>query len=174
MDKKQELVLKAEKIDLSAGNLRRMLRHAGVPFRIILYSDLSHIQNMNDLWRGAKAVIILLQIQGDGGSPVGHWIALLNKESFIEHFDSYGIGIDEELALTHEEPFLKRLLKASQVPVKETKTRLQKFKDHVNTCGRWVVARVLNFQASFDKFKQFYTDQGLSPDYVVTLQTMHL
>ena len=110
--------------------------------RWILYDQLREFSDWQELMN-LGAVVILLQIQGRNSSPVGHFILLLDHGSHIEHFDSYGFNMDEELSITHEQPYLTQLFKFCRKKIVDNTLRLQQMKEDINTCGRWVVARLL-------------------------------
>ena len=53
------------------------------------------------------------------------------------------------------------------------KIRLQKFKQDVNTCGRWVVDRILHYDTPYRSWANWFQSQGENPDYLVTVKTMN-
>lgn len=158
-----------EKKPLGIDDLKTM---ANVPINYILYDDLKG-QTLDDIFRDTPLAIILLQIHnGKDIAPVGHWIALLKFDDHVEHFDSYGLSIGEELSFTHDEDFLGKILTGT--PVRENRKQLQRFREDVNTCGRWAVVRCNEFGRTgktITQFQKLYDDLECSPDDAVTLQT---
>lgn len=118
--------------------------------RWIVYDDLGKFKNIEELMN-LGAVIILLQIESKNAPKVGHFILLLDHNSHYEHFDSYGLSMDEELNITQEH-HLSNIFKRSTKRIIDNSVRLQTFREDVNTCGRWVVARFLLRQLELQDF----------------------
>jgi hypothetical protein len=136
---------------------------------ILLYSDLSRYKSINQLLPKKKDFKIILieekQLQG-------HWIAILRYDQIIEVFNSYGTKPSSELNLLskHQKEALNEnvkwlnLLLNKAIPkfkvIYNTK-RFQKVDPNVNTCGRFVLLRILMFLyfnqnlKSFIKFMNF-------------------
>jgi hypothetical protein len=136
---------------------------------ILLYSDLSRYKSINQLLPKKKDFKIILieekQLQG-------HWIAILRYDQTIEVFNSYGTKPSSELNLLskHQKEALNEnvkwlnLLLNKAIPkfnvIYNTK-RFQKVDPNVNTCGRFVLLRILMFLyfnqnlKSFIKFMNF-------------------
>lgn len=165
------VIKRIEQIPLSFTELRRMLR--GMPATLIHYDDLSKYKSLTELFAKSKSVIILLEIE-NGRTKVGHWIALLEYSDHIEHFDSYGLDIDEELSITHERNYLTQLFRNSSKRLESSGKKLQAMREHVNTCGRWVVARLLLRAFEMKEFLAFVAGVHQQPDVMVTLLTMFL
>lgn len=174
MEPRHWLAENIESVALSAEDLRGMLGAKAQTVRVMLYDDLVSFRSLDELLTGFDAAIILLQIQTPNSPPVGHWIAMLDMETYVEHFDSYGIGIDEELAVTHEKAYLRDMMEETRRPLVQTKARLQARREDVNTCGRWCVARVLMHSADTDDFSRFFKSFGNQPDAMVSIATMFL
>lgn len=173
MSSRHWLAEQVEQVSLSADDIRKMLGQHATSVRVMLYDDLSKYRTLDDLLADHVAAIVLLQIQGPGESAVGHWIALVDLGDTIEHFDSYGLTMDEELAKTHESPYLKAMMTDSKRLVIQTRARLQAQKADVNTCGRWCVARILS-QMGTDEFARFFKSFKEHPDALVSLMTLFL
>jgi hypothetical protein len=163
----------AEKKPLTFSDLRTMLGKDNSTTKIVQYDSLDKFQNMNDAMQGSKSLIILLSIETKNAPPVGHFICILSYPDHFEHFDSYGIGIDKELAITHEKPLLSRLLKASGKRFITNRVRLQQVKAHVNTCGRWCVVRTRHYQMDMKEFVNWIKGIHYKPDLAVTMLTLH-
>ena len=142
----------------------------------IMYDDLARM-SLKDVFEGSPCAIILLDIHnGRETAPVGHWIALLEYNDYVEHFDSYGLTIDEERAYTHDGPYLTKVLKG--VRVRESKYRFQEMREDVNTCGRWCVVRCneyfrSNGRKNLSDFYRFIEKWGINGDALVTLLTFY-
>jgi len=166
-----EIVHKAESVALSFTDLEKMM--GGDPVRLIHYDQLQG-ESMTSLFSSGKPIIILLQIEGPDAPRVGHWICLLDHGSHYEHFDSYGLTSDEELAFTHENRYLSDMIRKSDKPVEQSTHRLQEMREGVNTCGRWCVARLKNKELELPGFVRFINKIHHQPDVAVTMLTLHL
>lgn len=114
-----------------------------------------------------KNVILLMNIHNSVGKveeAIGHFIALIQHHGYVEHFDSYGISMDQELALTHSEPYLSNILSN----VKEDKYQLQQMRDDVQTCAQHCIARI-NFGKKFNDYRKFLLSLKTTPDEAVQL-----
>lgn len=159
-------LIEIEKIALSLEDLKKMNPNTNV----IIYNDLQNINNIREVMKNGT-VIILLQIQRPDAPTVGHWIAILDHGSHIEHFDSYGFSVDEEISLTQESHKLTELLKNEKVD--NNTQKLQARREGVNTCGRWCILRTLLKNMGLKDFVTFVT-QCQIPDYVAAYTTMFL
>lgn len=170
----QAIIDKAEAKPLSFSDLEKMLGDDSTSTKMINYDDLKGIENIQQLLGHDRAVIILEKIEAKNAPKVGHWVALLNKPGFIEHFDSYGFSVDKELSITHEQKWLKALLSDSGKKIVESRRRYQQIREQVNTCGRWCVVRVKHFNMDVGEFSNFIDTMHYVPDVAVTMLTMHL
>lgn len=141
--------------------------------RWIEYDKLKDFKNIDDLMM-LGAVIILMMIEKRGAPKVGHFICLLDHGTHYEHFDSYGITMDEELDLTQEK-HLTRIFKTSPKKIVDNHMRLQMFREDINTCGRWVVGRLLTRSIELDAFLKLFNHlKPRSPDEMITVMTLLL
>lgn len=126
---------------------------------IIKYSDLANYSNINELLpKDTDFKVILTEQQYNSG----HWCCLLKYKNIIEWFDSYGMRPDGQFSyistitkhlLGQGGNMLSKLLKDSKrkdQKVFYNKRRFQVSQDHVNTCGRWVVARILAMRCGYE------------------------
>lgn len=158
-------LLKEESTALTAEDLQTM---SNVPITFTTYDELPNTTLANLLQTGAA--IILMNIHGDGAiAPVGHWIALLMTPDGLEHFDSYGLTLDQELSVTHEEKFLSQML--ADVSIVQSTFRYQEFRHEVNTCGRHCVVRCMLRDKTNNAYKKMMLSMPAKPDPVVTLMT---
>jgi hypothetical protein len=169
-----QIVQEIESKALSFDDLKRMLRDNEKDTQFYQYNELSRFQSIDDLFGQKNCAIILLSIEGPNAPKVGHWITLLRTQGQIEHFDSYGLNPDQELALTHEQPFLSKLLKNMQQKLLTNTQKLQQFREAVNTCGRWAVSRVLLKKFNQKQYINIINTAHGTPDVVITLMTMFL
>jgi len=164
-----------EKIALSDKDLKRMLGKDSKRCKIMLYEQLKGYDNLEALMPNEyDAVIILLQIEAPDAPKVGHWIALLNHGTHFEHFDSYGLDPDEELALTHEHSHMTDLIKNTKRRVESSSAKLQSKREAMNTCGRWAVVRVKNPALEKKEFVNMIRGVHNIPDVAVVLLTYYL
>ncbi len=138
----------------------------------LLYDELVKFETLAELME-LGAAVILLQIESRNAPKVGHFIVLLDHGTHYEHFDSYGFTMDQELAITHER-HLTRLFKNTRKPIKDNLRRLQTLRQDVNTCGRWVVARILLRQLELDQFLKLIAYFKVNYDDLVSIMTMLL
>ncbi|MGO8685553.1 MAG: NADP-dependent malic enzyme [Thermoleophilia bacterium] len=129
-------------------------------------------QNINQVFQGHKACIILVELQHN----FGHWICVIDHGTYLEHFDSYGIPVDGELKWVpmhfreenHElRPHLTYLLETGDKPIKHNSYHLQRKSEKYATCGRFVCCRINNKNLSIDQFAEALYERG-EPDEVVT------
>ena len=149
-------ILGSENIDLSGADIERI---TDGKCKIMAYEDLRSISNIEELLNPHNAVIILYQTKAN----YGHWVSILKYDNHIEFFDPYGFGVDEELEiidhlhLRNQTPHLTHLINNSNYKVIFNDKKLQKFSEHINTCGRWVSLRVRFKDVSLKKFINLMT-----------------
>ena len=131
---------------------------------IIKYGDLANYRNIEELLPKERDYKIIL-IETSYNS--GHWCCLIRNKNILEWFDPYGLGVDSELRfvdkvkkkmLGEDHKHLTRLLEhASKHGYKIiwNKRKLQKFKDGINTCGRWVILRLTMFKDMMFNLEEF-------------------
>ena len=121
---------------LSDSDIRKILGH---DTKIIKYSELSQFTDLDQLLPNPVDYCIILY---EDDIDRGHWVGLSKYEGKYEHFDSYGLKPDKEVAwinmkkrrlLQEDEPYLSNLLKHEHV-IHNT-VRYQELDSGVNTCG---------------------------------------
>ena len=136
-------ILKLVHRALSDSDLRRIL---GRETKIIKYSELSSFDSLDQLLPNAIDFCIILY---EDKPSSGHWIGLSKYNGLFEHFDSYGIKPDKELAwinlktrnsLGEKAPYLTDLLRGKHYIYNNV--RFQAMDSQVNTCGSHVVHRL--------------------------------
>ena len=167
-------------------DLKRYLPETNSPNdNVIKYSELADIDSLDEILPHDKSFKIVL-IEDSYNS--GHWCAILRYGKTYEWFDSYGIGIDEELKfidslqkklLGQDRKYLTKLLE--KLPKKTTKVvwnkrKLQSIANDSNTCGRWCILRIVTMTDFGFDLKQFHEfidtwkkKLKLSPDEMVSL-----
>src|SRR3954469_25216196 len=120
---------------LDINEIKQMI---GNKANILTYEDLQQSNNIHTFFIN-KCCIILLKLKGRE-KETGHFISLINHGNYIEHFDPYGLSVDEETLITHNNHLEKLIVKYNYI---ESKFRYQKFLNDINTCGRWCVVRCL-------------------------------
>lgn len=163
---------------LTDGDIRLLLGHNTA---ILTYPKLAAAKSIDDVL-DANGRLVLLYLTTSMSS--GHWCAVFRRnENELEFFDPYGGGIDQqfdyipddmELALGQSTRYLTHLLNHasdSGYKVRHNPYRFQELKRGVNSCGRWVAARLLHSDLSIHEFKTLVERSGVSPDTFVTVAT---
>lgn len=156
----------------SINELEKMLGEDSQYVNIVVYNNLKNL-TFEKLF-SKPCVIILLQNQERNSNPVGHYIALIKRNDSIEHFDPYGLNLEQELAITHEPGYLKNILNQSKLRVQTSNIKFQILKQDTQTCGRWVVARCKMAKLSLQEFRNFFEKGIVTKDDKVTLLTYFL
>ena len=127
---------------------------------IIKYSDLSNFDHIDDVFNGNSFVIVLIESK----PSAGHWCCMLRYDNTIELYDSYSGTLDNELSsiskqmkieLGENEHILTELLKKSGHKVIVIKYKFQSEKNNVDTCGKWILLRILMFVCANMQLKEF-------------------
>jgi hypothetical protein len=173
-----QIITFAEGISLSEQDLINICSPNNV--QVITYSQLININDINELFSTSDNIIILYRTT----KRYGHWVSLLNYDTHIEYFDSYGTKPDYELELSYETlrhtkgetvPHLTSLLNDAQNIYKKkiiyNNIQLQEFHKDVNTCGRYASLRIKLRHIDLRKFQKLLTGQKYKPDMVVTYLT---
>lgn len=175
MSERRWLLHAVEQVPTTWNELKRMLGPHARTTRMIKYDALRDYHTLQQVFGGSHSVVVFMELLGSHTqNKIGHWIVLLDFDTHIEHFDSYGLLVDQELAITHERPFLSHLVRDSRKRVVQTTAKLQTFKDDVNTCGRWVVCRIRQRDLQAEEFARFYTSFHEAPDVMVAFATLFL
>jgi hypothetical protein len=163
---------------LSDSDMRLLL---GRSTSIITYPKLAYAHDIDDVLDINGRMVLLYLTKS---MSAGHWTGVFKRnENEIEFFDPYGGAIDEQFkwipdqveeALGQTSRHLSRLLsQASEdgYKVRSNPYQFQAMKRGVNSCGRWVAARMLHPELSIHEFKQLVDNSGVSPDTFVTVVT---
>ncbi len=176
MDKKTKA--KINKLESKALSSEDILDAINGKANLIAYPDIVNYKNIKDLLGKYNACIILYQTKEN----FGHWTCVFKNKYGYNFFDSYGIKPDFEIkfipkyyredsgqSFTH----LTYLLAKTKKPIEYNDVKLQKLKSGVNTCGRWVTARLILKDMPIKDFVKFFRSKylGLTPDQLVTYLT---
>jgi hypothetical protein len=175
----EQHIRKLENIDLTGEDIMRMVDGKT---NVIEYNDLKNATNLENLFRNDTLVILYETRKG-----FGHWVCLIKRGiNHVDFFDPYGLKVDEELNIINENhirqndegqvvPHLTSLLQNGGYRVDENLTKLQKFMKDVNTCGRWVVVRILLKHIEQKRFENlFCCNKNADGDWYVSAMTFFL
>lgn len=149
--------------------------------KIMKYNKLQEYDNINELLPEPFDFRIILTEQKQNE---GHWCCLLKYKNIIEWFDPYGVRPDGEWnyipsaikhALGQGGNPLSKLLKTIEKGQKVyyNKRRIQSTKEGINTCGRWVICRILSAMLGWElddfinKVDECCEENGKPSDIVV-------
>lgn len=151
---------------------------------IIKYSDLVNYNSIEELLPNHRSYKIIL-IEDKINS--GHWVLLIRFNNEIEFFNSYGLKPSSEIDfighiqnwfLGQDIKHLNILLNKARNKFKiiYNKKRFQVLKNGINTCGRWIILRLImllffnmnlyDFNLFIDKLKEKY---NYPTDVIVTM-----
>jgi len=133
--------------------------------KIMKYSDLERVKDLNDIMTEPKDYrIILIETQRN----TGHWTTILKyNDKYFEWFDSYSLKPDAEFEFIS--PEMQEILDERQhiltillnkVLLKGGKwiynnVKFQKQAENVNSCGKWCAFRLFMFMKLNYNLKQF-------------------
>ena len=122
--------------------------------KIIKYADLD---NYNDIYMLLPNRMDFSFILTESETNSGHWTLLIRDDNKFEYFDSYGVSPksildfipslkNKQLGNNYTED-LGKMIKSIKPTDKFTynKTKFQEDGNNINTCGRWVIARLSLF-----------------------------
>ncbi len=101
---------------------------------------------------------------------MGHWTCLIRRNNqLIEHFDSYGFSTDQQLDLRYDKmpPYLSNMIaNSSYDDIEFSNVQLQKLKKGVNTCGRWILMRIIcwnHYGVTLEHFNEMFSQFNSQP-----------
>lgn len=159
----------------SDSDIRTMLRGN---VKIMTYKDLTNYPTIEKALEEFGRIALLYETKDN----FGHWCCVFyGPKNRIYFFDPYGIRIDDQLLYidpkfrmknNQDFRYLSYLLKNTDKKIDYNDYSLQSEKEGVNTCGRWVVVRMMfNFLDSDEFAKLFSPDSNLSSDDLVLAYT---
>lgn len=138
--------------------------------KILTYKDIDNYDNLEQLLRPYNRVVVLFE----SSKNRGHWCSIHSngKETFF--FDPYGIKPPNQLKyssgmnryLKQRRDTLLRLFEGKLI--KYNPIPLQEWKRSVNTCGRWVLARLSCDDLNSYQFADLIKSQTNDPDQFIT------
>lgn len=158
--------------------------------RIISYEDLENYQYIEQLLPNSFDYIIILVEWKENN---GHWICMLRyidsqtKKSTIEIFDPYGNPIvstldkikSEYMRIRQPKQLIVDLVQDAlnkNYQVKQNRHQFQSKNSNINTCGRWVILRIVScikLKMNNQEFINFIQEQDnkfqLGNDFIVGL-----
>lgn len=145
---------------LSGEDIKKLLKGK---VKIIEYPELSNYNSIEELLNPYGQVVILYESKPN----YGHWTTLFKypNRSGVEFFDPYGIKIDDEfnyisdkyrIELNEDVPYLSNLLYNYDGPIEYNDYKFQKFAENIDTCGRWVVLRLVLKKKSLEEFEDLF------------------
>jgi hypothetical protein len=182
---KREDVLERIGTNISDADLRRYFGD-DAERNIVKYSELREYSDINALLPKDKAYKIIL-FENDYNT--GHWILLMRYGKTIEFFNSYGLKPNADFQfvsriknffLGQDPDDLKRLLDRAKVQgydVIYNKTRFQRMARGINTCGRWIILRIVMmdfFCLDLPEFIRFIKGLQDKYDYTPDMIVAHL
>jgi len=150
-----------ESKDLSGTDLLNMVDNKS---NLLAYAELHKYENIDDVLGKFGSCIILYQTDSEFE---GHWTCLFVSDSNPTHllfFDSYALKIDTELSKSEFNkslhkgqivPHLKILIDNSKYSVTSNNIPLQKDRENISTCGRYVATRINNRKMSNRQYVRF-------------------
>jgi hypothetical protein len=142
--------------------------------KVLEYKEIRKYKDIDSLLKPFDKVAILYpwKVEPDGGL-FGHWVGLMkNKNGNVEYFNSYGSflengvmkNIDVNFKKRHGEDFkyLTYLLYISDYKVEYNPKTLQS--SDSNTCGRWVLYRLLRDDLTIEQFNKLFTKNKIKND----------
>lgn len=149
---------KIEDYSLNEKNIKKIL---GKNIKIIEYSQLKYINNIDDIFDDEGRCILFFATESN---TIGHWECLIKQDNRILFFDSYGLGIDKcknyvskkLLIKLNEYPnYLTDILNKSGYNIFHNAVRYQKMEGDITTCGRHCCLRLLNEKMNGLQYRQF-------------------
>jgi hypothetical protein len=147
---------------------------------IMTYPELQDVSRIEDIFdKDGRSVLLFLTED----ETTGHWTGLIRSEKMIEYFDPYGSAPDADRKwlsknklkeLDEEKPMLTKLLRASHMKVYFNTYAFQSDRQDINTCGRWVVARLLHRKKTLREFYNMVKKSGMKPDDFVSALTFQI
>jgi len=146
---------------------------SGPKTKLILYPQLKKYASIEQLFGRDEKVIILYITEQERNSTVGHWVLLTkivrNGKVIVEFNDSYGLLLDDEIDFNsyekqvqfgQSERLLTRLLYTFSLDPKHevhyNEKKLQKLKNGVNSCGRWVALRAKYYKIPLEQYQKIW------------------
>ena len=144
------------------------------------YSELKNYSDIDELLPNDLDFKVILIEQENN---LGHWVCISKYNNTIEYFNPYGTKVDNDkkwisklknMLLGQCEDVLSEMMEKSKYKCVYSKTKFQKLKPNIETCGRWVCLRLIclrDLDMNIKQFKKFIKDNskasGLPKDALV-------
>lgn len=157
------------------------------------YNQLKDFKNIDDLLKVNGCCILFIETMRKRKNFMGHWCCLCRspssnnpEETSIVFFDSYGSKVDqvkdylspEYLELSGQlEDVLNKLMAMSGDNLEYNEMKFQKTGKHnfeINTCGRYVVLKLLSKDLPLTYFQEFLKAKGTPADVKTIILTRGL
>lgn len=147
--------------------------------KIVKYSELVNANHIDELIKPYGNFVLIYEAK----TNMGHWCCCILYKNVLTFFDSYGEYPDNQLKYTPDVfrmnnnmilPHLSYLLYNSPYQLRYNEFKLQKMEEGINTCGRWVIMRILKRNETDEEFAEFYLKKKMSSDDIVTEETYEL
>ena len=151
--------------------------------KVVSYPELLNAKHIDEVLDSKGRLMLLYLTENE---HTGHWVCLLKRRGTktLEYFDPYGnYGPDgeskwltpQELEEFGQDTFhLSKLIKSSPYKLIINKTKFQKDKRDVNTCGRHCLTRLYLKHLSLPEYTKLVQGSGVSPDDFVSGFTFNL
>lgn len=131
--------------------------------KILEYNQLKNYSNLNQVFYPWNKVVLLYE----WAPNFGHWTCLNRSNTGqMDFFDPYGYKPDAERSFIPnsywEAPYLSRLIDKSGQSVLYNPIDLQKEGKNIDTCGRWVMERLLNSDIPLNDFLRYWAEIPLN------------
>lgn len=166
---------------LSDSDLKKL---AGKGTRVFTYPQLASFKSIDQVVnkKNPKAAILYMT-----GPNYGHWTGIKLYKNTVQFFDPYGtfpdnqqnkieqlkgVGFLEETNQIRNK--IKELLFNTNKEIHYSDHKLQKLKEGINTCGRWVgyfLSSPLNVDRFASLIKKIAKQSNLSNDETITMLT---
>lgn len=131
--------------------------------KIVKFPDLVEYNSIEELlpYPNDYAVIFFIDEQTPTKN-IGHWTCVMRNGARYEFFDSYGLSSKEDLEHIAKEKRIKfgeqhdYLKELGGGALKHNPVDYQSWSPNINTCGRFVIMRILAFMAGITNPKEFY------------------
>jgi len=132
--------------------------------KIVKYADLDNYKDIYQLLPNRMDFVFLLT---ESEKNSGHWTLIIRDDDTFEYSDSYGTSpknildyipkyMNKKLGNDFQEDLGKMIISIKPTDkFVHNKTKFQKEQKGINTCGRWVIARVSLFLSDDLNLKEF-------------------
>lgn len=154
-----------------------ILKLLGGKANLLGYSDVHKYQTLDELLGPHQCCVVLYEAKKN----YGHWCCIFRRGNVCEFFDPYGNYPDTILETIDKKfrqqsnqnyPYLCKLMIDSPYTLTYNEHNFQEYKRNINTCGRWVVCRLLFKHLPLKEFyKLFKKNRDYKPDLYATILT---